>query len=507
MKRFVLALLAVIVAAANASGAPAADSQPAKAAESRPGPKVIQLKHLRVDLAAGAVVIDAEVNMRSGAMEFLLCGDTRQNKKHESILVTKAAASSLHTGLLLLGLTPGKPAQWSGEHELAAFLPPRGARLKITFRWRDKTGKAQEADASAWLTTPEKKETQEEARAQVPPQGAEMRLLWRWTDSEGRPVEVDAGDWLNDPRNPRPQVIPPETMPLRAVELKLLCRWKDKDGKARELEVGPWAQKARTVVLPKTWVFVGSDVFPDGSYWADEMGELISVSNFASSVIDVPFESTNKNDLLDFVPNTNAIPDKGTPVEVVITALPDAAKAEDARETLEIDRFGRMRIEGKPISRDKLSEWANQYVQRHAKGMVVIRVDGLTPVDDIEKAKDEFKLGGVREFQEQHLLVTGYVMPRTGEQAQQALREWRTKFENPKDYINEPAVDAETALKLIKQELAELDRLKALGMEYELHLRQAMEKYKASTRPSGREEKDAGGPAAPAGEDKPRGKE
>ena len=80
-------------------------SQPASAQ-----PRVVEFPHLRIDTARQEISIQAEVCLRSGPLELLLCGwDT---KEHESVLRTKAQASHLHGALLLLGLTPGKPAQW-----------------------------------------------------------------------------------------------------------------------------------------------------------------------------------------------------------------------------------------------------------------------------------------------------------------------------------------------------------------------------------------------------------
>jgi hypothetical protein len=519
MKRMAWAVFGAWVAAGLAAGVGGAGPRgavadfgelnraeaPAGAAASQPA-KVIKLKNLSVDLGARTVTMDAEVNLRTGMLEFLLCGDTRpQSKKHESILSTKATASELHAALLLLGLAPGKPAQWSGEGPGAVFLPPRGARLKIAFRWKDKDGKAQQADAADWLTTPQREDAADRPEVPLPPQEPEMRLIWRWSDKDGKPQEVDSGAWRRDPQAHK-EPNPLAGIPQKGAELKLTYLWKDAQGQARQTPVGPLLA-GRTVVMPRHWVFVGSETLKDGQYWADQMGELISVSNFASSVIDVPFESSSNNTTLDYVANTQVIPDKGTPVEVILTPLAGADKAEDAREVLDIDRFGRMQIDGKPITLGQLGEWAGAFMSRHPRGMVVLRADGMTLVDDIEKARDELRLGGVREFQEQHLPVTGCVLPRTSQQAGDALEEWRKKFANPKDYIREPAEEAAETLKMVRQELAELDRMKALGVEYELHLRQAMEKYKASTRPAGKGASPAGAGSVPPGRPQGQGKD
>ena len=122
-------------------------------------------------------------------------------------------------------------------------------------------------------------------------------------------------------------------LPPAGAELAIEMFWKDKKGRAQRCQAGAWlrgaeGKKAQNV---EKWVFVGSQMLPDGRYWASLDGEVISLSNFASAVIDVPFQSSNANDAREFLAKTEAIPDAGTKVRVVLSALPGAEKAPDAR--------------------------------------------------------------------------------------------------------------------------------------------------------------------------------
>ena len=377
-----LALTAACAAAATPAGTP-------------PARKVVPVGDVRVYPVDRQVVLDAEVCLREGVLEFLMVA--WQSKTHESVLHTKAKASHLHAGLLLLGLTPGKPARWSGEDEHARFLPPAGAGLKMEAAWKDKAGKDH---------------------------------------------RVDVGQWL-----------------------------KGSDGKQ--------------IVRPKEWVFVGSEVLPGGKYWAELDGEIISVTNFASAVIDVPFRSSNANEQREYYAGTADIPPVGTKVEVIVTALPGAEKALDARKLVEIDRFGRVFADGEVMTPEKLQDWATKYIDRHERGMVVLRADGLALVADISAARLNLRLGGVREFDVQRVPPAGPVLPRTRDQFKWDLKEWDEKFANPREFIEEPGGQARRAVDLIRLRMAELEARKALLKEYADQLERSLHRYKASTQPAG----------------------
>jgi hypothetical protein len=395
MMRRILALLGILAAAgvcevARAEGGP---TRPA-AATTRPAGEAPSIGRVRLDVARRRVSFDAEVCLREGVLEFFLCYG--QTKAHESVLQTRAKPSHVHAALLLLGLTPGKPARWSGQDANARFLPPDGAGLKISLAWADK---------------------------------------------QGRPHTADVTDWLKG---------------------------------AADKKVTP----------PKRWIFVGSDILPDGRYWADAEGEVISLTNFASAVVDVPFESSHSNDLREFFADPRAIPPIGTKVSIILTPLPDAEKAPHARALLEIDHLGRLRIDNRPVTMEGLEDWGTRYVTRHEQGMVMIRAAGRALIHDVAAAKLQLRLGGVREFDYQWLSPIDGVLPRTPDEAGLAMKQWRHKFANPRDYINEPGQEAQRELDRIRLRLAEMDARRKLVERYAADLREALRKYKPTTRPA-----------------------
>ena len=351
----------------------------------------LKLKHLTLDRAKRQIVIDAEVCYNPGPLEVLLCKSG--TKDYESILRTQALPSDIHAALLALDLCPGKPARMSrADTQPAKALPPDGAKVSVTLRWKDKDEKPQEAPAGAWLILAKQK-------------GA----------------------------------------------------------------------------VPKDWVFVGSDVLPGGRYWADQDGDIVSLSNFASTVIDVPFESTAENANLEFTANEKAIPPKGTAVEVVLQVAAGGPTAAAARTLVEIDRFGRCWIEGRKYGMEQLGPWAQKYLEKHAEGMVVLRADGEARIGDLERAKDQLRMAGVAEMDEQKLMGPEEPLPRTDEQAVAAMKQWKDKFARWDRLLMDPFEESQETLQAIQQELKEMDARKAMLGEYAAHLKAALSESKAAT--------------------------
>jgi biopolymer transport protein ExbD len=384
---------------ANTPPAPSARStnsgQASSGPSTRPGGKTVNVGLVRVDLAKRQMSFDAEVCLRQGALEFLVVG--WQTKTHESILQTRARASHLHAGLLMLGLVPGKPARWAGPGEGMRFLPPAGAGLKMRFNWKDAEGKSRGADAADWLA----------------------------------------------------------------------------------------GEEDREIERPEQWIFIGSDVLPDGRYWAELDGEMVSITNFASAVIDVPFRSSSVNDERGFSAKTDAIPPTGTKVEVVLTPVAGAEKAPDARQTVEIDRFGQRQVDGQALTEDQLEKWAGNYVTAHERGMVVIRADGMARVWDVAATQSVLRLGGVREFDIQRVPPPHDLLPRSTGQARAAIAQWKDKFINYRELLEDPGLGAERTLAQIDAELRQIEAQKELMKDYAAQLKRALATYKAATQPAG----------------------
>ncbi len=373
--------LSLLMAASRAPGQ-LGPGGPQRRPSSQPTTTSADLGKLKVDPKAGTVQFKAEVCLREGALELLMC--RAKTKEHESILRTQVVPSHLHAALLALGLQPGKPARWVGSD----FVPPQGPELAITLKYTDKKGDTHEVAASEWI---------------------------------------------------------------RSVNPK--------------------------VSLPEKWVFVGSEVYPDGSYWANAEGDIITVSNFPSAVIDVPFESTEKNANLAFAAEDKKVPPLGTEVLVTIKVLPGARKSPYARVLLDIDRFGRLKVDGEAITFEQLSEWAGNYLEKHEHGMVVVRAAGRAIVADIMRATEELRIGGVRDLDIRYLPATAPVLPRTPRQAGASLKQWNHRFANPRDYIRDPGEEAREYLRHVDFRIRELEAMREMLQDYRKALAAAAEQY------------------------------
>ena len=70
------------------------------------------------------------------------------------------------------------------------------------------------------------------------------------------------------------------------------------------------------------FVFAGSLFWKDEEsgqqFYAAESGDFICVSNFASAMLDIPVESSQSNDQLEFIAFTEHIPPLGAPVRMFL---------------------------------------------------------------------------------------------------------------------------------------------------------------------------------------------
>ena len=222
-------LLAAFALAALTATAPAADPklslQPDKAWKPLGD-------NLWFDPKSKMLIVKAEVALRDGPLEHLLC--LKGTKEHESILATKAPPRLIHAGLLLTGAEPGHPVRFEPK-----FEPPTGSAVSIRLEWVE-SGKKRSSDARSWI----------------------------------------------------------------------------KDLKAKK-------------ALETDWVFAGSALFTDPQtkekFYAADDGDLITVANFGSSILDLPYRSKADDSDRLYVAETPAIPERGTVVFMYFAPKPPAA--------------------------------------------------------------------------------------------------------------------------------------------------------------------------------------
>jgi hypothetical protein len=288
-----------------------------------------------------------------------------------------------------------------------------------------------------------------------------------------------------------------EFIPPRGAELRLELRWTDADGKEHRAEPADWLKPmddSKTMPDPMRWVFLGSDILPTGQYAADVDLGVIAVANLPSAVIDVPFASEQAIEARTFDVDPDALPPDDTKVTVRITPVKDAANAPHARALLEINRFGQMRIDGKPIQLHELTDWALAFSKLHKHAQVVIRSSALAISAYGPLARVELRLGGVYEFEEETAPLFTPLLPRTAEQMQRSLTEWQTRFDHPYDQIRDPGEEVEDTLTEIRRQREEWRKLDALLAEYEQQLLAKQAAYRKQNPPR-RDEDDS--PPAP----------
>jgi hypothetical protein len=184
------------------------------------------------------VLFDAEVCLREGVLEVLLC--KKNTKEHEAILRTAIDARFLHAALIAIGSKPGKPVQFvnaaTGE---ADYKPATGGELKVSLHYR----------------------------------------------KDGKLHTHLAQEWIRDQQTKKP--------------------------------------------MAYNWVFAGSrfmknpDRPNDPDYYTANNGEIISISNFVDSMLEIPIEVSRENASLNYLAETGKIPPQLSKVWVILEPVVD----------------------------------------------------------------------------------------------------------------------------------------------------------------------------------------
>jgi hypothetical protein len=120
-----------------------------------------------------------------------------------------------------------------------------------------------------------------------------------------------------------------------AVKIEFLWR---QDGEVKRSDAREWVWDEKTKApLRIDWVFAGSLIYEDTvtkkpRYAADE-GDLITVANFASAILDLPIISSANDADRGFTANTAKIPSIGTEVFVFLSPRPAKSPDKPAKDT------------------------------------------------------------------------------------------------------------------------------------------------------------------------------
>lgn len=127
----------------------------------------------------------------------------------------------------------------------------------------------------------------------------------------------------------------PEYRAARGPTVRIDVRWTDADGMPREVRAQEWVRDTRTGQAMETpWVFAGSSFWKDEAtgeeYYQADGGDLVCVSNFPTAMLDLPISSSQSNEALLFEVFDERVPERGTPVELVFSAEPQAGNPSEA---------------------------------------------------------------------------------------------------------------------------------------------------------------------------------
>lgn len=183
-------------------------------------------------------------------------------KEHESILAADIDARDLHAALLLTGIQPGAPCQFQPQYK-----PATGPRIRVTLQYT-RAGQTITEPAQKWVRNARTKK--------------EMDVDWVFGGS----------NWLR----------------ILVHDLKPVPQYLGSLG-----EMVAWATNAALTFQ-----------VPSPPYLANS-GDVISVSNFDSALLDLPVRSTDDDANLSYEANTARIPALETKITVILEPISEPA--------------------------------------------------------------------------------------------------------------------------------------------------------------------------------------
>jgi hypothetical protein len=141
--------------------------------------------------------------------------------------------------------------------------------------------------------------------------------------TEAQPRQIHAGLLLTGAEPGHPVRFLPVFEPPAGTSVAIEIVWKA-DGRIARTDARNWVRDEKTKkTLAQGWVFAGSELFVDPItkktvYAADE-GDLITVANFGTAILDLPFASSASDAERVFFANTPRIAPLGTEVFLLLS--------------------------------------------------------------------------------------------------------------------------------------------------------------------------------------------
>jgi hypothetical protein len=125
----------------------------------------------------------------------------------------------------------------------------------------------------------------------------------------------------------KPVQVLPEYKPATGQRIRVWVTYFDEDEKFRCVDARTWIRKDDDAAMQIDWVFGGSQVWTDPAdgvkHYSANSGDMICVSNFTTAMMDVPIESSADAGQLMYTPFTSNIPERATPVRLVLQPIED----------------------------------------------------------------------------------------------------------------------------------------------------------------------------------------
>lgn len=143
-----------------------------------------------------------------------------------------------------------------------------------------------------------------------------------------RPSYVHAALLAADANPGTPAKFRPQFEAPTGQVIRIWVCWYDENEEFQVADARQWVLDSKTQkALDAEWVFAGSGFWKDPDsgkerYLADS-GDMICVSNFASAMLDISMASSAETDLLQFEPMVNQIPERYTPIRLIMVPVPN----------------------------------------------------------------------------------------------------------------------------------------------------------------------------------------
>jgi hypothetical protein len=160
-----------------------------------------------------------------------------------------------------------------------------------------------------------------------------------------RPFLIHAGLLATGAEPGLPIQANPTYLPPTGPVVDILLRWKGEEGETQEMKAQDWIRNTETgEAMTESWVWTGSYMIPprpepetpdeyhlppQSPFAADHSGNIITVANFPSAIMDLPVASSDSNNCLSYETFAEHIPPDGTPITVVLTPRQRETPAEE----------------------------------------------------------------------------------------------------------------------------------------------------------------------------------